>query len=301
MNDSPTSFISRKIGLPIIGIIILIGLLGLGGWWSVKTTYDLKSTRTELASSTLQFNEKMSALASDLTVSRHENASLTDALRGAQGENSQFADQINNIASTVGTLQKLSKTDPELLKKYSKVYFLNENYIPATLTDIPSEYNSDGRTHSTHTQVLPHLVQMINDAASSSLTIKVVSAYRSFKEQAALKSNYKLTYGSGANKFSADQGYSEHQLGTAVDLTTPKMGGGLVGFDKTPEYEWLITNAYKYGFIISYPKENSYYQFEPWHWRYIGVTLANNLHDENKFFYSLNQREIDSYLVHIFD
>jgi D-alanyl-D-alanine carboxypeptidase len=242
------------------------------------------------------------ALESDLSISRQENASLTDALQTEQGKNTAFADQISNIASTVGTLQKLSQTDPELLKKYSKVYFLNENYIPSSLSDISPEFLSDkSRTLKIHTEVLPHLEELLRNAASSSMTIQIASAYRSFKEQTSLKSSYKVIYGSGANKFSADQGYSEHQLGTAVDFTTPKIGGGLTGFDKTPEYQWLLDNAHKFGFIISYPKDNAYYQFEPWHWRYVGITLATNLHDENKHFYDMDQREIDSYLIHIFD
>jgi D-alanyl-D-alanine carboxypeptidase len=87
-----------------------------------------------------------------------------------------------------------------------------------------------------------------------------------------LKSQYRVTYGAGtANSFSADQGYSEHQLGTTVDFTTPKVGGTLTGFDKTDSYKWLQNNAYKYGFILSYPSSNGYYIFEPWHWRFVGL------------------------------
>ena len=129
----------------------------------------------------------------------------------------------------------------------------------------------------------------------------VASAFRSYDTQISLKSSYKIIYGSGANKFSADQGYSEHQLGTAIDLTTSKIGGEFSKFEKDRAYQWLIGNAYKYGFILSYPKDNSYYQFEPWHWRFVGVRLATRLHDDAKFFYDLDQREIDKYLVDLFD
>ena len=108
-------------------------------------------------------------------------------------------------------------------------------------------------------------------------------------------------YGSGANKFSADQGYSEHQLGTTVDFTTPDIGAGFSKFETTAAYTWLTDNAYKYGFALSYPKNNAYYQFEPWHWRFVGVELATKLHNDNMYFYDLNQRIIDTYLVYIFD
>ena len=52
---------------------------------------------------------------------------------------------------------------------------------------------------------------------------------------------------------------------------------------------------------MSYPKGNSYYVYEPWHWRFVGKELADDLYDENKKFYELDQREIDEYLLKIFD
>ena len=110
-----------------------------------------------------------------------------------------------------------------------------------------------------------------------------------------------MSYGSGANSFSADQGYSEHQLGTAIDFTTLELGSDFSSFEKTDAYKWLLDNAYEYGFILSYPKDNTYYQFEPWHWRFVGKSLANTLHQENKNFYDVDQRTIDSYLISIFD
>lgn len=111
-----------------------------------------------------------------------------------------------------------------------------------------------------------------------------------------------MIYGTGANAFSADQGYSEHQLGTAVDLTVANQDPVLdIKFDSTAAFAWLTNNAYRFGFILSYPKNNSYYQYEPWHWRFIGIALATRLHSENKYFYDLDQRDINTYLPSIFD
>jgi D-alanyl-D-alanine carboxypeptidase len=131
--------------------------------------------------------------------------------------------------------------------------------------------------------------------------LRVVSAYRSFAEQMTLKSGYRVQYGTGANAFSAEQGYSEHQLGTTVDFTTPVIKGAYASFENTTAYAWLTKNAYKYGFILSYPKGNSYYVYEPWHWRFVGKDLADRLHDEGLDFYEMDQREIDEYLIRIFD
>ena len=152
-----------------------------------------------------------------------------------------------------------------------------------------------------HAKVLPNLVNLLSVAQKDGMDLKIISAYRSFGEQSILKGAYTVNYGSGANTFSADQGYSEHQLGTTIDFTTTSIGASFSGFSKTKEYEWLVQNAYKYGFIISYSKDNTYYQFEPWHWRFVGKSLAKRLYEEKQNFYDLEQRIIDSYLINIFD
>ena len=152
-----------------------------------------------------------------------------------------------------------------------------------------------------HAEVEPFLEDMLENAEDDGIDIRVLSAFRSYDEQKQLKGAYEVTYGSGANTFSADQGYSEHQLGTTVDLTTPEIGAGLTGFENTEAYEWLQKYAYKYGFVLSYPEENIYYVFEPWHWRFVGEDLAKDLHDDDEFFYGLDQRDIDEYLIQLFD
>ena len=59
---------------------------------------------------------------------------------------------------------------------------------------------------------------------------------------------------------------------------------------------------HEFGFSMSYPRDNPLgVMYEPWHWRFIGVALATKLHNENKYFYDLDQREIDTYLSKIFD
>jgi D-alanyl-D-alanine carboxypeptidase len=202
----------------------------------------------------------------------------------------------------VGVLDKLSKTDKELLQKYSKVYFLNEHYIPEKLSDIEKTYlYNEDNDQQLHSKVMPFFEEMVKDAKEDGIEIWAISAYRSFETQAQLKGAYTITYGSGANTFSADQGFSEHQLGTTVDLTTTGLGGGLSGFQNTPAYEWLKENAHRYGFTLSYPEDNGYYVFEPWHWRFVGEDLAKDLHRDNETFYNWEQRKIDEYLIKVFD
>lgn len=277
-----------------LGAVIVL-LYAFGGYRYYADTTNLSN---ELETTATALTEASSTLAT----AQAENEQLSEALAAERERNDAFANQIDDISGTVGRLDKLSRTDPELLQKYSKVYFLNENYIPSNLTAIPKEFRFDtAKEEQVHAGAYPHLLKMLQDAKDDDVDLLVASSYRSFARQGELKASYVVRYGTGANSFSAEQGYSEHQLGTAVDLTTKAVGGTFAGFDQSPAYDWLEENAYRYGFILSYPSGNTYYQYEPWHWRFVGVELARDLHRENKHFYDLDQREIDPYLVDIFD
>ena len=202
----------------------------------------------------------------------------------------------------INTLTKLTTLDPELLKKYSKVYFLSENYTPPDLEVLETKFVSDPtKKVEVLEDIYPFLKKLMDASNKAGLSLKVLSGYRSYEYQKDLKSDYNFIYGAGANQFSADQGYSEHQLGTTIDFTTPIIKGADVSFETTSEFKWLTENAYKYGFVLSYPKGNAYYVYEPWHWRFVGEELADDLHDDGKYLYELDQREIDEYLLEIFD
>ncbi len=292
---------------------VIIALLGLAGWMFLGTSRESASLEKQLASVRAELAVKETALADaakkqdELTQAlarAEENASqLNQELDAEKERNDNFEDQIRDLSGTVGDLDKLSKIDPELLKKYSKVYFLNENYAPPRIKPLDDEFLfRKNEPEYVHAQVLPFLEDMLEDAKDDGIDLLVLSGYRSFDEQASLKGTYTVQYGSGANAFSADQGYSEHQLGTTVDFTTASMGGSLVtSFDTTDAFLWLMKHAYRYGFVLSYPKDNTYYMYEPWHWRFVGTELADDLHDGGLTFYDMDQREIDKYLISIFD
>lgn len=279
-------YIEKLNGWPsmVLGVVVL----GVGAYYAFLTYSSLEQ-------------EKVGFLA-ELESARSSNYELIKKINEKEGVIAAFEGQISSITSTVGTLEKLSNTDEELLAKYSKVYFLNENYVPSKLTVIDEKYLNKSATNiEIHVDVWPYLEKLLIEASRQDIPLKVASAYRSFQTQSTLKNAYTTTYGSGANKFSADQGYSEHQLGTALDFTTLKLGNNFSAFGSDPAYKWLQENAHNYGFILSYPAGNTYYKFEPWHWRFVGVKLAKRLYDDQKFFYDLDQREIDKTLVNLFD
>jgi D-alanyl-D-alanine carboxypeptidase len=277
----------------IIISTVLTGLL-------VYNYINLQGTNTELSRTIA----KLASTTAIVDATMYEKNQLTEQLAAKDQELIDLSNRYEKLDKKNDTLKKLTTLDKELLQKYSKVFFLNENYTPAKLDNISSSFLFDTKKESDlHEDVIPFLEDMINDADDDNVTIKVVSAYRSFDTQIALKSGYKVTYGAGtANAFSADQGYSEHQLGTTIDLTTPALGSSLViSFENTEAFKWLSEYAYRYGFILSYPKGNAYYQYEPWHWRFVGKDLARYLYKNKKNFYDLDQRDINKYLLEIFD
>lgn len=221
----------------------------------------------------------------------------------AEYDFSAMRSMVEQATETVEDIKKLEEADGELLAKYSKVYFLNEHYEPQNLTYIPDDFVlSQERNLEIKDDVLPFLENMFLAMKGDGLAPRIISAYRSFGYQEQLKHNHSVTYGTSvSNQFVADQGYSEHQLGTTVDIVNTSIGSDMSAFDATAEYQWLLNHAHEYGFILSYPESNAYYAFEPWHWRFVGKELAGVLHTQGTFFYDLPQRDINTYRIKMFD
>lgn len=127
--------------------------------------------------------------------------------------------------------------------------------------------------------------EMTQAAQKDGITYAIRSAYRSFEKQYEINQYYLKTDPGGiasVDTYSAPAGASEHQTGLALDLDN---GTGLTtDFDETPAGKWLHENAYKYGFIIRFPKNKEHitgYHYEPWHFRYIGKEAAESFGPHN--------------------
>ncbi len=129
------------------------------------------------------------------------------------------------------------------------------------------------------------LERMFIGAKADELDLMLSSGYRSFQFQTSLYGSY-VTNSSAteADKTSARPGYSEHQTGLAADIEPLSQKCDVdVCFATTPEGIWLAANAYKYGFILRYTKDKlpvTGYSYEPWHVRYVGIDLTNELHKQ---------------------
>lgn len=108
-------------------------------------------------------------------------------------------------------------------------------------------------------------------AKSESIELLVVSAYRSLEYQVEVIQR-QLAAGNAIDDILtrvAAPGFSEHQSGCALDLTTPGYEAVEEEFEDSPAFNWLVVNAPSHGFHLSYPRDNPFgVIYEPWHWCY---------------------------------
>lgn len=301
-NNSGLNVTTREKILLIITILLLAYAVYL---YKNNNDYKYKAKIVQeesekLKNDVVMLNQKYADMVKQIEMNEKDKIVLLQGINQVGSQYNNLMQDYSTKINEVKTLQKVVYIDPELLKKYSKYYFLNENYTPSSTEIINPIYTLNNKELQIRTEVRPKLEAMMLAAKNENIPLVVHSAYRSFNEQKGLKTAYTQKYGIGANTFSADQGYSEHQLGTTVDITDGVTGMN-TRFENTNSFKWLNDNAHKYGFIMSYPKGNSYYMYEPWHFRYVGVELATYLHNNNLKFYDLDQKVIDTYKVKIFE
>ena len=130
---------------------------------------------------------------------------------------------------------------------------------------------------------------MTRAAARNGTPIAVNSPYRSYEDQVASFNGWVGVDGyDDAVTYSQRPGHSEHQLGLTIDFMTLGGGSALQGdWATTPSGGWMAENAWKYGWLMSYPlgdngelfNERTCFHYEPWHYRYVGRAIARRIHD----------------------
>ncbi len=167
----------------------------------------------------------------------------------------------------------------------NKYYKLDSSYEPDDLISVKMDY-SWGEYGSVKVRqiVMDKFLDMWNAAHEDGIYLMISSAYRSYSEQTTVYENYKKDYGENyANKIAALPGYSEHQTGLSIDIFS-KTNSNRNTFSESVAAQWLVDNAYKYGFILRYPSDKvnlTGYQFESWHYRYVGEDIAEYIHNND--------------------
>lgn len=190
---------------------------------------------------------------------------------------------IINVGSDKDWYDDSIETDltKETLIIVNKFNYLDETYAIDDLVDMSVRYAFDGK--KIKSEVYDAFRSMANAAKEDSLTLVANSTYRTYKYQQSLYNSYKNSKGKKyADSYAARPGYSEHQTGLAIDISTLKSTTD--DFEDTKEFTWLKNNAHKYGFILRYPKNKEYltgYNYESWHYRYVGIDVATKIKEEN--------------------
>ena len=168
-----------------------------------------------------------------------------------------------------------------LVNKYT---YLPEDYVPNNLTKVSNLFSTS--TRELVYEAKEAFEKMAAQAQEDGYTIRVISAYRSYHYQKGLYDNYVSRDGIDiADTYSARPGYSEHQTGLVVDIDNGKLDFN--HFEDTEEFHWMENNAYLYGFILRYPKgkeDITGYDYEAWHYRYVGKEIASFIQQNNLTF-----------------
>lgn len=158
----------------------------------------------------------------------------------------------------------------------NKKHPLPANYAPA--------YAGNAAMSTTlHGEANAAVQNFIAGARQAGYNMYVLSGYRSYNYQASLFNNYAAAHGrERANMFSALPGQSEHQTGLAFDVGDASASGYNLQtyMENLASTQWMMAHCADYGFILRYPKGKEAitgYQYEPWHFRYVGVDTAKSI------------------------
>lgn len=162
-----------------------------------------------------------------------------------------------------------------------------KDYKPKLVVpDVNLRWNSSAENMHVSATMAPHLKELFTAAKQAGYPMMLSSGFRSYSYQIQIYGQQVKQYGKKyADQESARPGYSEHQTGLAADVA-PASGKCDLSqcFGSTPTGQWLDHNAWRYGFVIRYPKGKQNitgYMWEPWHIRYIGKYASAQMHEKS--------------------
>lgn len=164
----------------------------------------------------------------------------------------------------------------------NKFYHLDKSYERTDLQNINLAYAY--ANNSAAEIVIEKFKQMRDDIEEEmNVHLMVNSSYRSYEDQEEIYNEFKKVSLKYADSYAARPGYSEHQTGLAIDITSLEHPTANE-FKESEEYKWLKENCHKYGFVLRYPEGREHitgYSTESWHFRYVGEEAATQIYKEN--------------------
>lgn len=173
-------------------------------------------------------------------------------------------------------------------------------YVIGNKNPLPENFTVETKTvtgeRTLDSRCADYAIEMLNAAAEQNVGLFVTSSYRSVQKQAENMESYINTlisqgYSQEEAKIQAEKeialpGRSEHNAGLAMDIVSSDYWSTHddldESFEKLPQFDWLIKNSWKYGFVLSYPKGKEDITgiiYEPWHYRFVGLKHAEKMHE----------------------
>ena len=265
---------------PILILIIILILISS----SIGLTINKKDNKKNTKTKTELKLEKLNHIEKKLSYFNYNNL---DRYIKYKKDNPKLSNKQIIIDVNIGldyeyythTKESINLNKPTIL--VNKYNYLTEDYIPKNLEKINTKYAKEGMQLVNYAK--DAFEEMAKAAEKDGYKIMAMSSYRSYKYQVNLYNRYKENDGQeAADTYSARPGFSEHQTGLATDIYNGKIDFN--NFEETEEFTWMQDNAYKYGFILRFPKDKvkqTGYQYESWHYRYVGKEIAKYIHKNN--------------------
>ena len=169
----------------------------------------------------------------------------------------------------------------------NKEYLLSSSYIPYMVEpDVEIYHKGINERRYLQPVAATALETLFAAAEADGYHLVLRCGFRSYRLQKSIYAwNLETSGYYTASRYHALPGTSEHQTGLAVDLCCEATGyNNDYSFLRTPEYAWLLENAHLYGWTLRYPENKTDitgYNFEPWHFRYVGIELATYLKEQD--------------------
>lgn len=204
----------------------------------------------------------------------------------------EYQDKENDDAETTVLyvnmdFDKEDYVDPLVIDEFDDYVLVNKHrqlsneYVPDDLVTIDEEYVKTDEEIEIERNVAKAFYDMAEAASKEGLELMVSSGYRSYKDQEEITNTYLELYGQNyVDNYVAKPGFSEHQTAMSLDIASKSVNT----FVNSDEYTWMMDNAYKYGFILRYPKSKediTGYKCEAWHYRYVGKKIAKYIKENN--------------------
>lgn len=287
----------RNKKLLIIGALLLAGCSGS----NEKPVLELTTSRVQI-----DVNAKFNYLDYIKSATDEEDGDLKEKVEVGKVDTSQVGQQTVEFKLTDSDDNSVSQklkidvvhffkdgiynpedVDVEVVKDPNDVtVIINKLYeLPKGWTPNDLEVVVDSKYRKLRKEANAAFTEFYNAAKAKNIEIYSISGYREAEQQVTYWENQVKVYGvEYASQYSAYPRRSEHELGLAIDVSYKETGDRLSeSVADTPLGKFIVSDAYKYGFVLRYPKDKvaiTNYGYEPWHIRYVGKDLAKTLHDQ---------------------